>query len=63
MKGRVVLGLLVSLAMAALCGAVQEIAIDTGDEKVTVAKEDLDKGEGVFTKHCATCHSNAEMVR
>ena len=42
--------------------AVQEIVLDSGEEKVSVTQDELDRGMKIFDGQCATCHSNQEMV-
>ena len=58
------LGGLITIALWCSRGGVaaQEIVLDSGEEKVSVTQDELDRGMKIFDAQCATCHSNQEMI-
>jgi cytochrome c oxidase cbb3-type subunit 3 len=60
----VLLGGIIAIALWCSRGglAAQGIVLDTGEEKVTVMQDELDRGMKIFDEQCSTCHSNKEMI-
>ncbi|PYV35598.1 MAG: hypothetical protein DMG09_19325 [Acidobacteria bacterium] len=49
-------------ALAGQGRATQDIVMDSGEEKVTITQDELEKGQKVFEKECVTCHMKTELV-